>query len=130
MPMKVIQVVYGDALVLDPRMGFEFSVYLSPADAEFGRDALVFKQPPKRKRFFQACRAVPNVANRGVHHAHGESRPLVIGQQASRVFLRSLLRMPEKAKKGSLRGSKTANLEADRNQGQEYCRAQESSARF
>ena len=117
--MKVIRVVYGNALALDPRMGFEFSVYLSRADAEFGRDAAAVKQPPKRKGFFQACRPAPNVANRGVDHAHGESRPLVIGQQASRVFLRSLLRMLEKAKKGFLRGSKTANLEADRNQGQE-----------
>lgn len=119
MPMKVIRVVYGDALALDPRMGFEFSVYLSRADAEFGRDAVAFKQPPKHKRFFQACRAAPNVANYGVDHAHGDSRPLVIGQQSGRVFLRNLLRRLEKAKKGSLRGSKTANLEADRNQGQE-----------
>ena len=128
--MKIIRVVYGNALALDPGMRFEFTVYLSRADAEFGRDAVAFKQPPKRKRFLQACRAAPNVANRGVHHAHGESRPVGIGQQSGRVLLRSLLRMLEKVKKGLLRGSKTANLEADRNQGQEYCRAQESSARF
>jgi len=117
--MKVIRVVYGNALALDPRMGFEFSVYLSRADAEFGRDAVAFKQPPKHKRFFQTCRAAPNVADCGVDHAHGDSRPLVIGQQSGRVFLLSLLPRPEKAKKGFLRGSKTANLEADRNQGQE-----------
>ncbi len=119
MPVNVFRLVYGNALALDPRMRFEFSVCLSRADAELGRNAAAFKQPPKREGFFQACRAAPNVANRGVDHAHGESRPLVIRQQANRVPLPNLLRRPEKVKKGFLRGSKTANLEADRNQGQE-----------